>query len=87
MNTLDSLFVPGLQPTLKHPTVFKKFDALQEGEAFLLVNDHNPIPLYYELKAERGDIFEWEKVEDGPEVWKVKISKTGGNACAVNPVK
>lgn len=87
MNTLDSLFVPELQPALKHPTVFKKFDSLQVGEAFLLVNDHNPIPLYYELKAERGDIFDWEKIEDGPEVWKVQITKTGGASCLVSPVQ
>lgn len=87
MNTLDSLFVPDLQPALKHPTVFKKFDSLQVGEAFLLVNDHNPIPLYYELKAERGEIFDWEKIEDGPAVWKVQITKTGGASCSVNPVK
>lgn len=86
MNIPDSLFVPDLQPALKHPTVFKKFDALPVGEAFLLVNDHNPIPLYYELKAERGDIFEWEKIEDGPEVWKVKITKTSGTSSSGTPV-
>jgi regulator of cell morphogenesis and NO signaling len=69
MNTMDSLFVPALQPALKHPTVLKKFDELKTGESFLLVNDHDPIPLYYEMKAEKGEIFEWKKVENGPEVW------------------
>jgi len=77
MQTIDSLFVPDLQPALKHPTVFKKFDSLLQGEAFLLVNDHNPIPLFYQLKAERGDVFEWVELEGGPEVWKIKITKTG----------
>lgn len=72
----DTLFIPALQPALKHPTVFSKFDALAAGDSFLLVNDHDPIPLYYEMKAERGDVFEWTKVEDGPEVWKVQIKKT-----------
>lgn len=72
---MDTLFVPGLQPALKHPTVFSKFDALPAGESFLLVNDHDPIPLFYEMKAERGDVFEWIKIESGPEVWKVEILK------------
>jgi regulator of cell morphogenesis and NO signaling len=87
MNTIDSLFVPALQPALKHPTILKRFDDLQNGESFLLINDHDPIPLYYEMKAEKGDIFEWKKVEDGPEVWKVEIMKTGGDSCSVNQVK
>lgn len=84
---MESLFVPELQPALKHPTILKKFDELKNGEAFLLINDHDPIPLYYEMKAEKGEIFEWNKVEDGPEVWKVEIKKTGGKSSAVNPVK
>lgn len=72
---MDTLLVSELAPAVKHPSVFKKFDALQPGESFLLVNDHDPIPLFYEMEAERGKIFEWNKVENGPEVWKVEIKK------------
>lgn len=84
---MDSLFVPSLQPALKHPTILKRFDDLQNGEAFLLINDHDPIPLYYEMKAEKGDIFEWKKVEDGPEVWKVEIKKTAVQSSATNTIQ
>jgi regulator of cell morphogenesis and NO signaling len=84
---MDSLFVPSLQPALKHPTILKKFDDLLSGEAFLLINDHDPIPLYYEMKAEKGDIFEWKKLEDGPEVWKVEIKKTGEVSFPVEAIK
>lgn len=65
-----------LEPKLKHPTVFSWFDALAEGESFILLNDHDPIPLFYEMKAERGEIFNWNKIENGPEVWRVEITKT-----------
>lgn len=75
MSYLDTLYVPDLEPRQKHPTVFKKFDSLQHGEGFVLINDHDPIPLFYELKAERGNVFEWEKLENGPENWKVLITK------------
>jgi len=75
MSTVDSLFVPDIQPALKHPTIFKKFDSLQEGESFIIVNDHDPKPLYYQLLAERGNIFSWNYVEQGPEVWKVHVKK------------
>lgn len=75
MSTIDSLFVPDLQPALKHPTIFRKFDSLQSGEEFVIINDHDPKPLYYQLLAERGNIFSWDYLEQGPEVWKVHIKK------------
>lgn len=59
----------------KHPTIFATFDALKNGEGFQLVNDHDPMPLYYQFNAERPDLFGWEYVEKGPEVWRVNISK------------
>jgi regulator of cell morphogenesis and NO signaling len=75
MSSIENLFVPGLPPSLKHPTVFKKFDLLEGGQSFIIVNDHDPKPLYYQLLAERGNIFSWEYLEQGPEIWKVHIKK------------
>ena len=75
MSSTEMLFVPELQPALKHPTIFRKFDSLLEGESFVIVNDHDPKPLYYQLLAERGNIFSWDYLEQGPEVWKVYIKK------------
>jgi regulator of cell morphogenesis and NO signaling len=72
METLD---VTVIEPRLKHPTIFEKFDALQGGQGFVIHNDHDPKPLYYQLLGERGNIFEWEYLLNGPEVWEVKISK------------
>jgi regulator of cell morphogenesis and NO signaling len=87
MQTIDSLFVPDLAPAQKHPTVLKKFDDLQNGESFLLINDHDPIPLYYEMKAEKGDVFIWKKMENGPELWKVEITKTGDGTNKINDLE
>lgn len=71
-NILD---VTRLSPQLKHPTIFQHFDALREGEHFVIHNDHDPKPLYYQLLGERGNIFNWEYLEEGPQWWKVKIAK------------
>jgi regulator of cell morphogenesis and NO signaling len=73
-----------LEPKLKHPTIFARFDELISGESLILHNDHDPKPLYYELLAERGKIFSWEYLEQGPELWRIKISKT---ASEKNPEK
>ena len=73
--TENILNVTLLEPRQKHPTIFIRFDELAEGESLTIHNDHDPKPLYYQLLGERGNIFEWEYLEQGPEWWKVKISK------------
>jgi len=84
VNETDLLVVPLLEPQQKHAAVFRKFDALAAGQGFLLINDHDPIPLYYEMKAERGELFDWEPVETGPELWKVLITKRERAAASIN---
>ena len=64
-----------LPPREKHPTIFRTFDALASGQSLVLLNDHDPRPLRYQLLAERPDSFEWEYEAEGPELWKVRISR------------
>jgi regulator of cell morphogenesis and NO signaling len=75
MEILDVLDITVLEPRMKHPTIFEKFDSLEPGEGFVIHNDHDPKPLYYQLLAERGQTFTWEYLESGPEIWQVKIAK------------
>lgn len=75
MQTIPTIDVTVIEPRLKHPTIFQNFDALSGGEAFIIFNDHDPKPLYYQLLGERGDTFTWEYLQQGPEYWQVKIEK------------
>lgn len=75
METMNTLDVTVLEPRLKHPTIFEQYDGLAPGAAFIIKNDHDPKPLYYQLLAERGQTFFWDYLENGPEIWMVKISK------------
>lgn len=77
MSTTDTLDVTKIEPRLKHPTIFEHFDALNPGENFTIHNDHDPKPLYYQLLGERGNIFSWEYLQEGPQIWLVKIAKNG----------
>ncbi|HWK99248.1 MAG TPA: iron-sulfur cluster repair di-iron protein [Parapedobacter sp.] len=74
------LDVTQLEPRLKHPTIFEHFDALEQGESFIIHNDHDPRPLYYQLLGERGNIFTWDYLESGPETWQVLIAKPATEA-------
>jgi uncharacterized protein (DUF2249 family) len=71
-NTLDVRQVP---PAQRHPLIFNTFEALQPGESFILVNDHDPKPLYYQFQAERTGQFGWNYLEQGPVVWRVEVEK------------
>jgi regulator of cell morphogenesis and NO signaling len=77
MDTLTEniLDVTLLEPRQKHPTIFVRFDELNEGESLTIHNDHDPKPLYYQLLGERGTVFIWEYLEEGPIWWKVRITR------------
>jgi uncharacterized protein (DUF2249 family) len=69
---LDVRVIP---PREKHPAIFQTFDALEPGQSFVLVNDHDPFPLRYQFEAERTGRYAWEDLEQGPVVWRVEISR------------
>jgi uncharacterized protein (DUF2249 family) len=64
-----------IAPREKHPTIFRTFDGLRSGESMVIVNDHDPRPLRYQLMAERADAFDWTYEEEGPETWRVRIDR------------
>jgi len=72
---LKDLDVTAIIPRERHPLIFRTFDGLDQGDSFILTNDHDPKPLYYSFLHEREGLFGWEYLEQGPMVWKVKISK------------
>ena len=41
----------------------------------MLINDHDPKPLYYQFAAEHAGEFVWEYSEKGPIDWRVRIGK------------
>ena len=62
-------------PRIRHQLIFETFASLDGGTAFVLVNDHDPKPLYYQLAAENAGEFSWDYLEEGPEVWRVRIGR------------
>ncbi|MFW6097483.1 MAG: DUF2249 domain-containing protein [Chloroflexota bacterium] len=74
-NTLD---IRPLPPVQRHPLIFQRFETLAPGESFVLVNDHDPKPLFYQFQAERSGEFTWDYLEQGPEVWRVELGRSNG---------
>lgn len=78
MSVKATVDVRNIAPPQRHPLIFQAFEDLKPGEAFLLINDHDPKPLYYQFEFERTGQFTWEYLEQGPTVWQVRVGKTGG---------
>lgn len=66
-------------PTERHEMFYRAFSEIKPGEAFVFTNDHDPKPLYYQMEAESKEPFKWEYLEQGPDVWKVRVRKTKEN--------
>lgn len=62
-------------PTERHEMFYKAFADIKPGEAFNFYNDHDPKPLYYQMEVESKEAFSWDYLEEGSEVWKVRVTK------------
>ena len=78
---LDMRKVPFSQ---RHATIFGTFDALALGAAMEIVVDHEPSPLYILLEATRMGRFEWRYLETGPELWRVRLTRTAATMPATD---
>ncbi|TCO42396.1 uncharacterized protein (DUF2249 family) [Kribbella antiqua] len=64
----------------RHPRVFARYARLAPGEAFILVNSHDPKPLRREFEAMHAGAFSWDYLQAGPEEWRVRIGRVATDA-------
>lgn len=70
------------EPRRRHELIFETFIGLPVGDSYVLVNDHDPKPLRYQFEAENAGEFSWEYLEEGPEIWRVRIGRVGAASAA-----
>lgn len=82
INTTENLVGPDkvmdVRPipcSVKHGLIIKQWLDLPVGDHFILLNDHDPVPLYYQFSAQWPNAFTWEHLVKGPEEFRVKITK------------
>lgn len=61
--------------SIKHGLIIQRWLDLAVGDYFVLLNDHDPVPLYYQFSAQWPDTFTWQHLVKGPEEFRVKITK------------
>lgn len=74
--TAVDLDVRPVEPKDRYDTIMNAYEKLRAGEAMQLTVDHDPLCMYYTLRATRGDeSFTFEYVERGPETWRVIVTR------------
>ncbi len=76
MTKTTTLDVRSLIPAERHRKIFETYDGLAVGDKFVLVNDHDPEPLYYQFDAVHKGEFSWRYLEQGSQDWRVEIGRT-----------
>ena len=76
--TIDVRTIP---PYERHPRIFSALEALKPSQTLVIGSDHEPRPLQYQIQAKFPGLFDWTYVQQGPEVWRVLISREGGSEC------
>lgn len=61
--------------SVKHGLIVRTWLQLPVGDHFVLLNDHDPIPLYYQFAAQWPQAFSWEHLVRNPDEVRVKITK------------
>src|SRR5690606_30373541 len=75
-NADGELDVRVLIPIQRHELLIRLFGELPVDDHFIFINDHDPIPLFYEFRSIYGDVVGWEYLNRGGREWKVKVTRT-----------
>jgi uncharacterized protein (DUF2249 family) len=71
-NIFDGRSIPC---SAKHGLIIQKWLDLSVGDYFVLVNDHDPKRLRENFSSEWPGAFDWRYLQQGPEEFRVKITK------------
>lgn len=74
-NTPDRLDVTDVDCRHKHGLILSRWAELPPGASFLLVNGHDPLPLYYQFTSQFKGEFDWVYEERGPKSYAIRITR------------
>ena len=61
--------------SIKHGLIIRTWLELPVGDHFILLNGHDPVPLFHQFSAQWPGTFTWEHLAKTPEEIRVKITK------------
>lgn len=65
--------VADIDPRFRQAILMRLFEHLAPDQSLQIVVDHNPRRLRLQLEARHGSRCAWSYLEEGPEVWRVRL--------------
>jgi len=82
----DRLDVTEVHCRDKHGKIMARWNALVPGQSFVLVNGHDPLPLYYQFQSQFPGEFDWVYEERGPSSYAIRITRLAdGQVATADP--
>ncbi len=78
---IPSIDVRTIPPYERHPRIFGMLATLEPGGSMLIASDHAPRLLQYQIETNHPGQFSWEYLEEGPDVWRVRIVRQEVHGC------
>lgn len=75
-----------LDCSIKHPLIVKTWMELPVGGHFILVNGHDPLGIKNQFAAQWPGTISWEYLAQGPDEFRVKITKLKPLGASAVPV-
>lgn len=69
--------VADINPQYRHGILFRLFEHLAPDDSLQIVVDHDPRRLRLQLEERHGSRCAWSYLEQGPDVWRVRLRLLG----------
>ncbi len=69
--------VADIDPRFRHTILSRLFEHLAPDQSLQIVVDHDPRRLRLQLEASHGARCGWSYLEQGPDVWRVRLRLLG----------
>lgn len=78
--------VAEIDPKLRHTIILQLFEHLGTGHSLQIIVDHDPKRLRHQIEARHGSACDWSYLEEGPDVWRVRLRHHAGDPWSYNAV-
>ena len=69
--------VADIEPRYRHAILFRLFEHLAPDDSLQIIVDHDPRRLRLALEDRHGARCGWSYLENGPDVWRVRLRLLG----------
>lgn len=80
------LDVREINKSFRKKTILNLFSDLKDGQQLILISDHSLAPLHKLFQRQKHGFYEWHDVQNGPDLWKISITKTNELNLTINDI-